>query len=316
MAGVKFYSSADAGAPVLSGQAGALIALLDAVLINGYGSQAALGWTKPYSGTNKAVYRLDHSLNSGRYLRVDDSNAQYAIVNAFHAMTDVDTGTGGFPAIATPRYWKKSHASDATARVWYLYGDEAFFYFLPRWSNTAGWEEALYPFGDLVGSHDMPGAVTVLSGHNNSTPSFPMTSMSFININGATNGTENHSMPAANGSLVDDPFRCVSHYLAGALIGGSGWLPPNAAEPNGVTMRASPVDVVRYDNSNDVDNWYKGRLPGLMAPWSINTEASGLHGTEYDDLIDGGGRTYRAQQYDYSTTNATIFLIDITGPWR
>lgn len=37
----KIYSSTQVGAPVLSGSAGALVALLDAVLVNGWGSQAA-----------------------------------------------------------------------------------------------------------------------------------------------------------------------------------------------------------------------------------------------------------------------------------
>lgn len=152
---VRYYTSEDAGAPVLSGQAGALIALLDAVLVNGYGSQPPLGWSKPYTAANKAVYRLDATINSGRYLRVDDSNALYAIVNAYDAMSGVDSGTGGFPNVATPRYWRKSDTSGSASRQWTVFGDEAFAHLFLRWRDTYSYHH--HVFGDLIPEHDMPG---------------------------------------------------------------------------------------------------------------------------------------------------------------
>ena len=55
---VRVYSSTDASAPVLTGQVGSLIAVLDACLVNGYGTKTAAGWTKPFAdASNTAVYR-------------------------------------------------------------------------------------------------------------------------------------------------------------------------------------------------------------------------------------------------------------------
>ena len=51
---VRIYKSTDSGAPTLTGQAFSLISLLLACLVDGYGSKAAAGWTKPYTGTNLA----------------------------------------------------------------------------------------------------------------------------------------------------------------------------------------------------------------------------------------------------------------------
>jgi len=51
------YQSTDSGAPALSGQAGSLLEVLDACLVNGYGGKAAAGWGIAFSSGNKRVYR-------------------------------------------------------------------------------------------------------------------------------------------------------------------------------------------------------------------------------------------------------------------
>lgn len=93
---VRVYHSTDSSAPVLSGQVGALIGVLDAILVNGYGSKAAVGWTKAFSGTNMAAYKQSAGSNQ-LYLRVDDTNATDARVVGYETMSDVNTGTGPFP---------------------------------------------------------------------------------------------------------------------------------------------------------------------------------------------------------------------------
>jgi hypothetical protein len=117
------YLSTDASAPVLTGAAGSMIALLDACLVNGYGAKAAAGWTKPFTGTNLAAYRMGTGGTARRmYLRVDDTAALSARLRGFDEMTDVDTGTEPFPTtvqVAAPGLWlHKSVSADATARQW------------------------------------------------------------------------------------------------------------------------------------------------------------------------------------------------------
>lgn len=122
------YKSSDSGAPTLDGQAGSLIAVLDACLVNGYGSKAAAGWTKPYSGTNTAVYQpVD-----GHPLDVNDNGAgagttQEATVRGYESMTAVATGTNPFPTTAQQAapgiYIRKSTTATSTARGWVLIAD-------------------------------------------------------------------------------------------------------------------------------------------------------------------------------------------------
>lgn len=101
------YRSTDAGAPTLTYAAGSLISVLDACLRTGYGSKAGAGWTKPYTGTNIAVFKQGAGGNN-RFLRVwnartgDDPNTYCMSANArgYENMTAVSTGTNPFPTTA------------------------------------------------------------------------------------------------------------------------------------------------------------------------------------------------------------------------
>lgn len=98
---------------------------------------APAGWTRPYSGTDKAAFRNSLAAGgTGMYLRVlDDASLTGAAINAsvraYLTMTDVDTGTIETPTaaqLATGIVWRKSNTADATARPWILVADELTFY--------------------------------------------------------------------------------------------------------------------------------------------------------------------------------------------
>ena len=97
---VTVYRYDDVGAPVLSSpSAGSLIGVLDACLVNGYGSKSPAGWTKPYSGTNLAAYR--QGSGSRFYLRVyDGSGTKKASVVGYESMTGISSGSNLFPTAA------------------------------------------------------------------------------------------------------------------------------------------------------------------------------------------------------------------------
>ena len=96
----------DFGAPNLSGSK-TLSAILDAVLVNGYGDKAGLGWTKPF-GTASGVHVYQMPVGTpGYFLRVDDNGYavdgfRYAKVTSYESMSDINTGTGKAPLPTTP----------------------------------------------------------------------------------------------------------------------------------------------------------------------------------------------------------------------
>lgn len=146
MAQFTIYRSSDASAPTLSGTANSLCALLKACLVDGYGAQAAAGWTEEYTGVNKAAYRP----GSGNrlYFRVQDDaggtgGAKEALVRGFETMSDVDTGTGPFPTAAQSALTsnsvvaRKSTTADATTRDWIVVADDRTCYVFVKTGDNA-----------------------------------------------------------------------------------------------------------------------------------------------------------------------------------
>lgn len=131
---VRLYRHDDASAPVLTGQAGSLTTLLDAVLVNGYGSKTAAGWSINQTTTNKRGYKQGAGGNhpDGICLYVDDTGpggagAREARVCGFETMSAITpVGTGKFPTAAQATnvsgflVIRKSTSNDAVARKWYI----------------------------------------------------------------------------------------------------------------------------------------------------------------------------------------------------
>lgn len=169
---VNIYRSTDVSAPTLTGTIGTLITLLDACLVNGYGAKSAAGWTKAYSGTNLAAYRMSTAgSSSGCYLRVDDTNAREGRIVGYKTMSDVNTGTGLFPTSVQQTggyYVKKSTSADSVARPWVLISDERFFYLFINANVTAfansDTQDGYMYFGDLISNKSVDGNECVISG--------------------------------------------------------------------------------------------------------------------------------------------------------
>lgn len=146
MTTTRIYRSTDSSAPVLTGGVSALINVLDKCLVAGYGSKTAAGWTKPFTGTNKAAFRNSVAAGgTGMYLRVEDAaagtgGAREALCRAYATMSDVDTGTAETPTVAqlaASIVWRKSNTADATARPWVLVADDLTFYLCVSTGTTA-----------------------------------------------------------------------------------------------------------------------------------------------------------------------------------
>lgn len=154
------YKSTDMGAPQLSGQAGSLVALLDAVLVDGYGTgvdrKDGAGWTKEFSGPNKRAYRNNVAEGTGFYLQVEDPGAAgtagYAFARGYSAMTALDTGLNPTPApttLANGVVIAKSSVLDGGSRRWLIVADSRIAYiFINPWPSSNYYHP--YFFGDFI----------------------------------------------------------------------------------------------------------------------------------------------------------------------
>lgn len=153
------YRSTDPGAPALTGQVGSLAALLDAVLVDGYGvgvdAKAPAGWSREFSAANKRVYRPNPISSSGYFLHLDDTattgNARHAWMRAYESMSGVDTGINPVPTTSqfvSGAFVPKSSTLDGVARPWTVIANERFVYLVVNVNSGIGvWVQA---FGDLL----------------------------------------------------------------------------------------------------------------------------------------------------------------------
>lgn len=111
------------------------------------------GWTRAYTGTNKAAYRQGAGSN-GFLLRVDDSGtATSARCVGYESMSDIDTGVAPFPTAAQVSgglFFTKSSAASATARPYIIACSDRLLLLAINQDSSATWlATAISAFGDL-----------------------------------------------------------------------------------------------------------------------------------------------------------------------
>lgn len=136
--------STDIGAVRFTGTEGGAIPVLDYILVT------KLGWSKEFSGLNKAVYRP--SSGNRLFYRVDDTrllnyqgSRKYKIT-IYESMSDVDTGSGA----STSFYLYKSNTVDTTQRDWIAIGDASGVYIRSSYGSGNDLSKELSYIGDGI----------------------------------------------------------------------------------------------------------------------------------------------------------------------
>lgn len=250
----------------VTGQVGSLITALDAILL-------PQGWTKPYTGTNKAVYQMLGG--NQRFLRVDDNGpgagtAKEARMTMYETMSDADTGTGPSPTAAqgvggvAMVVLRKSVSLDGVARTYKAWADDRTLLWFCLSEGVAG---QYYGFmaGDFKSMLAGDAYRTMICGRGTE--------------NGALSSSErictmsNTTSDAGNGFFIARGHTGSggsvlatrsSDYAKGATaaVGFAGTVPyPNPADGG---LYAAPVTI--SDTSTAPVYGVRGRLRGLWVP--------------------------------------------------
>jgi hypothetical protein len=292
---------------------------------------APAGWTRPYSGTNKAVFKGDVS-GTGCYLRVDDTNSatRRGVMRGYVSMTDVDTGTDPFP-LSTALYWYKS-TDDGTTRIWMLIADSKLFYF----GNQDGSNNQLHAFGDIVTYKPGDAYHCILTGSDSASDAgdnyvdILLTKPTCRNVTRGTRISIARAYSGMSGStcglcVVGAPHRTTSSSFATTIqtiMGYDGYPYPHNID-NGVIY--GPAYLSESDTAG-----IRGLLPGIYDPWHEMSSAIALTNLSLTADIPVPGRRalfWRARggniylnisgYTSYATNPATgCSIIDCTGPWR
>ncbi|WP_219211950.1 hypothetical protein [Variovorax boronicumulans] len=308
---------------------------------------APAGWEIVYTAPDVRVYRSLDPTSSKMLLKVDDtgSNNQpgHCRIRAYETMSDINTGTGMFPLDSefagtdNPMdgrggYWAKGYAPTAgTLPIpWSVFADSRLFYYAPTpyaaestsYSNRV--QGNLYGFGDMKSrrlSGD-PYAVALAGGRMMS------------------DAQSYHEQGVFNHSQSDYSRIWIARDYTG--LGQSQVVRSMAYGYSGTGFSGATLDPFgSFPSKYDGSLLYCGRYLRKQSildntDYAPRCDVPGvyhiLQGTVYPQLGRGTrvpgsgpvlGRTLYAQMGASSTTDPTssptsvsVFLMDVTGPWR
>lgn len=283
---------------------------------------AGNGWTKAFSGTNKAAYKSTASGATGFHLRVDDTTTTYAAMLGYESMTDIDTGLDAF---GSGRSWWKSSSADATARAWVLVADDRFVQLWTGYSASAPSVYALHTFGDVVSELTADPYACLLSGHNS-------TSQPSVNTHvGDVLSTDWNSVAQGNVNYVGYLARSangISKNITAFALAGLGGLGAGTLHKPGEANNSparnlpypSPVNGGVYafqcalgDNGGQIG--FRGYWPGFFATPHYQPIAN--LGTYNSVSSQTAGRKFLALNTGSWLGNVSGQAhVDVTGPWR
>lgn len=278
------------GHVALTSTAGALLTVLDAVLVTGQ------GWTKPFSSGNVAVYKQPAGSN-GFYLRVDDSDTTFARARLYETMSDVNTGTGPTPTDAQLSGGYYIHKKDPGGWIAFAHGGNI--HLFTQYDATRTY---YFRVTDLISNKPADAYHTNISGQavntatisNTGTVTSAATSVNYSHVVRSSSGT---------GGSVDAG---QIHIGLSTTISGDA---PSYPDPVSGKLRVGKLRIAEK-GSNSV----RGYLPGVLLMDHI--------GSPFADrsTLDGtgplSGRTFMAVSFgSLGSPTTPQLLIEISDNW-
>lgn len=293
----------------ITGANGTLITALDAALVTGQ------GWTKAYTGANKAAYQ--QAGGNQFYLRVQDDGpgaggAKEARITGYETMSDVDTGTGPFPTAAqgvgsVAMVVVRKSADAGTARNYKLWADDRTVMFFCESEGTAG-QWFAFMFGDFYSYVASDGYRTCICGRltENSTAT---TAERIVYMGTAVSSAGSGLFVArgysgSGGSVVTGRFSDVAGLNSGLSIG---LIPfPNPADGG---LYVAPLRL--NDTVTAPANHVRGHLRGFWVP--CHPVGSYNDGDTFSGVGELSGKTFEIVKSVYNSSNACVISIETSN---
>lgn len=323
--GVQVFTSGDTSAPQLYGAVGSLVTVLDAVLVNGYGSKNPAGygaggaWGITHTATNKRVYRP--SAGNRLYLRINDNGAgtggaKEALARGAESWSDIDTPTAPMPTDAQSTLTdhsevivKSAVADSITARPWIILADDRTMMLFVKSGNIAN---NYFPFywGDFFSYVNSDGYRTAIIGRH----------LENSSSDSGTPGTPSYFTPTVSANQNGHFFQ-RKHDGTGVSLGfnkspipGEINNPPmiigngSITGPNSAGGLWFPFPIFMQDCTNNlvrgiVRGWY--HLP--QNPANLND------GDTFSGSGDLAGKTFRVIKG--TANNQGLFVVETSDTW-
>ena len=283
--------------------------------------RAPLGYTKAFTGSNKAAYRANDPSGRRHFLRVQDDGGTIGGTRecrlwGYEAMTDVDTGTGPYPTVAQSSngyYQMKSSSTDGTQRAWCLVGDGKTFYLFVEYNGAAASglssSGTFYAtvFGDILSYKAGDAYASVLSAgtiaNNTSSPQQGLSEQR-TSIGSTTTFSSSVSIARDFTAVLGSRYVGLMASGLGSSMGNTTYIAYPHQIDNGFYIH--PVQVTQGSPAI-----IRGRMPGLY---------EGMHGRALNngDIVENVqglmGRKFMMMYVNNGPQNGHV-MVDITGPW-
>lgn len=327
---LRMFSSGDSGAPILSGSVtGSLLNMLGKVLVDGYGSTAPAGWTRPLSDSgNTGVFRQGTGSMMTLYVKDNAGGTGFtkeARITGFESVTDISTnpfptGSNSFPsasqagaALTQPTspgglnqsgflLARVSNTTTAIERPWLVFADSSSMYcFIYTGDNAAN--QLAFSFGDFY---------ALKSG---SADSYNCLLTGRITENSATVTVDKTDTLSSTTAVVTGHFSPRSYNGIGTSVamgkhgdgvkGSTTALLGNLAFPNptDTSLYISPVWVTESTTGN-----IRGRMRGFYHFLHAITNVA--DGQMFSGSGDFDGKTFRVIK---TSGNAGVYLIETSA---
>lgn len=289
---ITLATSADAGAPIMTSAAGALLPILDWFLVD------KLGWTKEFTdGTTGAAYRPPSGVRA--YYQFNHATSGSPTLRMFKSMTAWDTGTGGTTAIFVP-FSTTSTPNIYTEHIYSLVSDGTFvFLIIQNYSSSYG--NGLTMFGDFISFLPGDENYAVATGTNTvASPQYGHANDTSLNTCRKLLTASDQATTNASAALFAGPSFVQTY------IGANSMLLPNEVT-GGVPL--FPVFL------GEAGPLIRGKIPGLISPAQAAVLADGQ---EFDGEGALAGRTYRVFGLGGSSASASVakIAIEVSDTWR
>lgn len=288
--------------------------------------RAPAGFTKPYSGTNKGVYRSADITSRQHYLQVTDiadcpngQGARYAGWRGYESMSSMDLGSYPFPTIADiglfGQYIVKSSTLDATARGWTIYSDGKTFFLVVHADQTIASPTSFFATSMLVGFGDIlstaPDAYGTFICGNTSASTGPAVTTNAGLLRPAGNTSPLLTSGSA-GVCLARKYNGQATPVNPASIWGTG-LPELCIGGTQFLDYPNPFDNRMYLSQLQI---YDGRV--LRGALPLYESPHGVQHTNREivqNIIGKEGRTFAFLRCGMSGGTSGGVYVDLTGPW-
>lgn len=285
---------------------------------------APAGWEKPFTFTNGAVYRSLDPAGNRHYLRVDDTNAQFARVVGYESMSDGNTGTGPFPTAAQMNgggYWPKSLNANSAAVAWSVAADSRIFYISTQggYSSNALWQVgSVRAFGDAVALRPAGDAFSTILNYSNTSAVASMVD-ACLSTTFQSRIASPRNYTGLGSAVLQDLYLWGTNATTNINSGVEG---SHGAFPNRVDGALYTLKKRVSAGSNvgepraDVPGLYHIPQSGVWDSIRSGDKVPGTGTLAGRNLMGVHGSAGAGLNSSSTSTNTTVLLVDVTGPWR